>query len=201
MDYTDGSEEGACAAEAGIASLGRAAGIDFDFHVRTDWQPVDSQRLLLWAGRFGKQEVFMTALNRRHFEQRESASERPTLLAACADAGLDEDAAAAFLNTDELVDHVWRSYGDTIRRHGIHAIPLFIFSHPASGAVGGPFREKPPQRPPPAASVVDAAAGAGTPPSPPPEEPWVANGSMNAEHFFAIFEEMRGRALTTGTAK
>ena len=57
-----------------------AAGIKFDFSVNTDWQPVNSQRLLLWAGKFGKQEEFMTALNKRHFEQRKSASEDATLV-------------------------------------------------------------------------------------------------------------------------
>ena len=53
--------------------------------------------MLLWAGRFGKQEAFMSALNTRHFTRGssgESASHRPTLLAAAAEVGLDADAAA-----------------------------------------------------------------------------------------------------------
>ena len=51
----------------------------------------------------------MTCLNQRHFEQQTSASERPTLLAAAKEAGLDVDAATAFLNTDELVDDAFVS--------------------------------------------------------------------------------------------
>ena len=121
--------------------LGAAAGIEFELDVVAQYQPVESQRLLLWAGRFGLQEEFMGALNRRHFERGESASTRATLLRACADVGLDESAAAAFLETDELEQDVWRSYGDTIRQSGIRSIPLFAFSVPALGAVGGPFRE------------------------------------------------------------
>ena len=63
-------------------ALGRAAGIDFDLEVKAQYQPVESQRLLLWAGRYGKQEEYMSALNSLHFEKRESASLRATLLTA-----------------------------------------------------------------------------------------------------------------------
>jgi predicted DsbA family dithiol-disulfide isomerase len=97
--------------------------------------------MLLWAGRFGKQEAFMSNLNKRHFEQGssgESASERRTLLAAAADVGLDVSAAQAFLNTDELVSDVWRSYGETINKRGIHSIPLCAVqrSERAAAAIG-----------------------------------------------------------------
>lgn len=121
--------------------LGADAGIAFDLEVKAQYQPVDSQRLLLWAGRFGRQEQFMSALNRRHFERRESASLRATVLAAAAEAGLDVALAEVFLETDELEEEVWRSYGSTIREAGIRAIPLFSFSVPAIDAVGGPFRK------------------------------------------------------------
>ena len=75
----------------------------------TNWQPVDSQRMLLWASRFGLQEEFMTAINERHFQrgsQGESASDRATLLAAAQEVGLDVAAARAFLDTDELTHEV-----------------------------------------------------------------------------------------------
>lgn len=121
-------------------ALGEAAGIEFDLEVRAQYQPIESQRLLLWAGRHGKQEAYMAALNARHFERRQSASLRSTCLAAAADAGLDAEAAEAFLETDELEAEVWRSYGATIREAGIKSIPLFSFSVPAIDARGGPFR-------------------------------------------------------------
>jgi len=176
VDYTGGTEEGARRAEAGLSQLGRAADISFRFDVRTDWQPVDSQRLLLWAGRVGKQEHFMTAINRAHFERAHSASERGTLLEACRDVGLDAAAAAAFLDSDELRDAVWKSYGDTIRGHGIQAIPFFVFHHAESGATGGPFRPRG------------------------EHDPWFVNGSMDADHFLQIFTQIRERALEGGGA-
>jgi len=151
-------------AENQMYQLGVQAGIKFDYNVLAQWQPVESQRLLLWAGRYGLQEPFMSALNKRHFEQRESASDRKTLLAAADEVGLNVEAAAAFLDTKELEDVVWRSYGETIHDRRIHSIPLFAFCVPAIGAVGGPFR------------------------TPGKHEAFVARGSMDQEYFLALFE-------------
>ena len=149
--------------EEGMRLQGAEVGIAFDYGVKAQWQPIDSQRLLLWAGRFGKQEEFMSALNRRHFEQAQSASDRSTLCAAAEEVGLDAAAATAFLETDELADVVWQSYGRTIREKKIHSIPLFALSVPAIDASGGPFR----------------AAGK--------HEAFVVRGSMDTEHFVNLF--------------
>ena len=51
----------------------------------------------------------MSALNRLHFEDGASASLRETVLRAAETAGLDRDAAVAFLDSDELEDEVKRS--------------------------------------------------------------------------------------------
>lgn len=151
-------------AEAGMRAQARSAGIELDYHVLAQWQPVDSQRLLLWAGRSGLQEEFMSALNKRHFERRQSASERATLLAAAEEVGLDRAAADAFLDTDELADVVWDSYGKTIRQKKIHSIPLFALSVPSIDAVGGPFR--PPGK----------------------DEAYVVRGSMDKGYFLELLE-------------
>ena len=102
MDYTDGTEAGALRAEAGLSALGAAAGINFRYDQKTNWQPLESQRMLLWAAKFGKAEEYMDALNKRHFEFGTSASERSTVLDAAKQAGLDVDAANAFLDTKEV---------------------------------------------------------------------------------------------------
>jgi hypothetical protein len=52
-DYS-GSPAGRDEFEAHMARLGEAAGLKFDFDVFIDRQPIESQRLLLWAARFGK---------------------------------------------------------------------------------------------------------------------------------------------------
>ena len=139
-DYS-GSPAGRDQFEQHVTKLGEAAGVKFDFNAYIDRQPIESQRLLLWAGRFGKGEQFMTALSDRHFQrgsEGESASKRHTLLAAVEEAGLDVAKAEAFLDTDELHDEVWRSYGEMPRK-GINgtcspATRLLLARHPPPAA-------------------------------------------------------------------
>jgi len=159
-----------------MRELGRRVGIELDYHVQTQWQPVDSQRLMLWAHRYGKQEAYMSALGRRHFEERTSASHATTLLAACAEAGLDAEAASAVLASEEFREEVWHSYGSTIRDKGVHAIPLFIFNSPLTD--GGPFR-----------------SGGG--------KPCIVHGSASRDEFLSLFERMLRdvRAAGLGQAK
>jgi|UniRef100_A0A7S4GPI4 predicted DsbA family dithiol-disulfide isomerase len=164
--YSGGSEARALQAEQGLQMMGAQAGVKFDFSVPVNWQPVDSQRLLLWTGRHGKQEEFMSLMNRKHFEQARSAIDKEELLDCVAAVGLDTEAARAFLNTDELRDVVWQSYGATIRDKNIHSIPLFVFNVPSIGAVGGPFRAR--------------AA----------REPHILNGSMDPDTFLETFTQI-----------
>lgn len=176
INYAGGTEAAARQFEEGLSALGQEAGIAFDFDVFTQWQPVDSQRLLRWCGRWGKQEDFMEELNKGHFEQRRSASERASLLAAVDKVGLDCAAAEAFLDTDEGVDAVWKSYGDTIHRHRIIAIPYLVFNL-ASVTDGGPFRS--------------AGAGAGE---------VTINGSASPEEFFDVLTQFQAKSRRSGRA-
>ena len=76
-------------AMAGMKMAGRPLGIEFDYNVFINRQPIDSQRMLLYAARHGKQEAYVSALSRRHFTQGssgESASKKPTVLAAAVEA-------------------------------------------------------------------------------------------------------------------
>lgn len=146
-----------------MRELGRRAGIQLDYNVKTNWQPIDSQRLMLWARQFGKAEAYMSALSRRHFEECQSASHRATLFAAVEEAGLDVALARDFLQTDDLKAEVWRSYGDTIHEKRINAIPYFVFNSPLTS--GGPFRNG-------------------------PGEPIIVNGSASLLQFLIVFEQI-----------
>jgi predicted DsbA family dithiol-disulfide isomerase len=162
LGYCGGDERRRAIGEEGVRELGRHVGIELNFDVKTNWQPVNSQRVMLWAHRFGQQEAFMSALARKHFEHQTSASHDATLLACAEEAGLDVDSCRKFLASDELLADVWKSYGDTIAK-GIHAIPLFIFNSPATD--GGPFR-----------------SGRG--------QPEIEHGSGNPDRFLQIFERL-----------
>ena len=171
LDYTGGDAHKRDQAMAGMQYAGKQVGINFDYNVYINRQPVDSQRMLLYCARQGRQEAYVSALSRRHFTQGtsgESASKRHTVLAAAAEAGIPRAEAAAFYDSDELRDVVWRSYGDMPRR-GINAIPLFVFNVPEIGVEGGPLRPH----------------AKGTSSAPP-----VVNGSMTAELFVGIFEQL-----------
>mmetsp|Transcript_18618 Transcript_18618/g.57352 ORF Transcript_18618/g.57352 Transcript_18618/m.57352 type:complete len:231 (-) Transcript_18618:115-807(-) len=169
LGYCNGDVQRRDAAEAGMRMLGRRAGIEMDYGVQTNWQPVDSQRAMLWARRSGKAEVFMDFLGHRHFEQRASASHRRTLLDAATASGLDAAALDAFLSTDELVDDVWKSYGSTIDEKGIHAIPYLVFGLPG---MTSPFRDGP------LPNIT-------------------VNGSGDPEQFLDVFEQLLRSALPT----
>lgn len=86
---------------------GAAAGIKFQYDVAFDFHPVDSQRLVLWAAGFGKQEDLVEALSGNHFTQRASVNEQANLLRAVKAVGLEPLAAAKMLDSDELREEVW----------------------------------------------------------------------------------------------
>jgi len=153
-----------------MVTLGKTTNppINFDIDVEFHDQPVDSQRLLQWAARFGKQEEVVSKLAQFHFEERTSVTKRSTLLRAAEEVGLDTDALVKFLDSDELVADIWRSYGDTIRKHDIHAIPKFYFNGPFTS--GGPFR--------------DGSATAAS-----------VHGSANVGEFLEVFEKILSQGL------
>lgn len=163
LGYCNGSEAARKGAEDSMRELGQNCGIELDYNVQTNWQPINSQRVMLWAHRFGLQEAYMSVLAHKHFEQQKSASHDETVLECAEEAGLDGNACRAFLATDELREDVWKSYGSTIDEKGIHSIPLFIFNSPATD--GGPFRN-----------------GKG--------KPEMEHGSGNQQRFLQIFERL-----------
>lgn len=90
-----------------LDSQGAAAGIKFQYDVAFDFHPIDSQRLVLWASGFGKQEQLVEAMSANHFTQRASVNEQATLLQAVKEVGLEPRAAAEMLDSDVLREEVW----------------------------------------------------------------------------------------------
>lgn len=192
IDYTGGTVAGALAAEKGIAYLGSKAGISFRFDQLTHWQPLFSQRMLLYAARLGKAELFMDRLNYQHFELGKSASSLESVLEACGheSVSIDVDAAEEFLQTKELEEEVWKSYGDTIHKYKVHSIPLFVLKVPSINAMGGPF-------PSDDGDNLDKEEGVSTPCSTSEVKlpPWIMNGSFSPDEFLDIFEDIQKKCL------
>lgn len=153
-----------------LAQLGRSVGIEFDFDVSFQWHPVDSQRMLFHASRFGSQEAYMDALARRHFTQRKASGQETTVLDAAKEVGLDPCDAKSFLDGQEYQSRVWDSYKATIELHGIHSIPFFVFNGPKTK--GGPFRK--------------GGVNSGE---------LTVRGSGNVEEFLSVFERIRARQI------
>lgn len=163
-----GGEAQRAQAEQTMLECGRRAGVELDYGVQTNWQPVDSQRLMLWASQFGKAEDFIEELGLMHFSQRKSASHTATLVEAATKAGLPRSEVEAFLRTNEGKDEVWQSYHDTIHKHDIRAIPLFVFG---LEDMGGPFRP--------------THSG----------QALVINGSADPPTFFRVLQTLYGKAV------
>lgn len=165
--WADGTDAGAQLAEANLRKLGAEAGIKFVFDQQTVWHPTASQRLLLWAGEFGKSEIFMENVNRLHFEEGKSVALQETLMEAVHQSGLDVEDAVALLETDKFEEEVWKSFEETMNVYHIHSIPYFVFHVPDLNMVS-PFQDS------------NHAT----------QSPWIVNGSMNSNFFLELFEEM-----------
>ena len=111
---------------------GAAAGIKFKYDVAFDFHPVDSQRLVLWAARFGKQEDLVEIMSVNHFSQQASVNDQAALLKAVRDVGLDPEAAAEMLDSEELREEVW------VRTAGVspdpHTCNYVVFASPMAAS-------------------------------------------------------------------
>mmetsp|Transcript_22318 Transcript_22318/g.30565 ORF Transcript_22318/g.30565 Transcript_22318/m.30565 type:complete len:215 (-) Transcript_22318:127-771(-) len=155
-----------------LQRLGDAAGISFHVDRSPYYNPLDSQRALLWAARYGKQEELAEVLSRNHFEKAMSSSFRSNVLKAIEETNeLNLAEAKEFLSSNELVEIVLNSYKDNVHLHQIVSIPLVIFNLPQCGIEGGPFRSS---------SLLTTTRRA----------PWIKQGSNTPEAFLLSFESM-----------
>ena len=105
-------------------------GITFAFdQIASAPNTADAHRLLLWAER---QEVgtfaLADAIFRAHFAEGVDINDHDALARIAATAGLDVDAARAFLATDNLADAVAQSQ-QIAQRAGISGVPLYLFGN------------------------------------------------------------------------
>lgn len=111
-----------------VAGVGRTVGIDFAFD-KIEVQPntVNAHRMLTFADRAGRQDAMADELFKAYFLEGANLTDNATLARAAARAGLDEQAAAAYLETDE--DRAVVEQADVeARGAGIGGVPFFIFN-------------------------------------------------------------------------
>ena len=119
-----------------IRGAGAEEGIDFAFEAiaRTP-NTLESHRLVRWAAGLGKETELVEVLFQAYFLRGEDIGAKAVLLQAAETAGLDREAAAAFLETDDLLAEVSEEDRQA-RALGIDGVPCFIFNgrHALAGA-------------------------------------------------------------------
>ena len=94
-------------AYARIEAEGASEGIAFNFRgIRRMPNTRQAHRLGLWAKAHGRQDALIEALFHGHFIAGLDMGDEDTLVATALEAGLDADAARAFLRSDELLGDV-----------------------------------------------------------------------------------------------
>lgn len=111
-----------------LAERGQEVGIAAFNEQRVVSNTVRSHRLVQWVARvhgLDKSEALYTVLNRRHFIEGAKLNDAAMLAAAAGEAGVDEQAAFAFLGTHEGRDDILDTVAK-VHAAGIHSIPTFI---------------------------------------------------------------------------
>jgi predicted DsbA family dithiol-disulfide isomerase len=122
-----GSEARGRELDAQVAAAGRAAGLEFrhDLMRRTP-NTIDAHRLIHWAGAQGLDRQFAVkeAIFRAYFQEGRDVGQREVLAALAGKAGLDAEAAAAFLASGEGVEEI-RAEDAGFRQMGLSGVPTF----------------------------------------------------------------------------
>lgn len=130
-DLLDAKFGGAARAEtifARVAAAGAPDGIDFRFDRMVNAPNTrDAHRLIAYAAAQDKEWPMATALFAAHFTEGRDVGDRDELVAIAASAGVDPDAARAFLASDEGVAEVAESQTLAYRR-GVQGVPLYVFN-------------------------------------------------------------------------
>jgi len=115
-----------------VRQAGEQEGIEFAFdRIERTPNSLKSHRLLRFAaeqdGGYGDQDPLAERLFRLYFLEGGDISDTEVLVQAAADAGLDPDAARAYLDSGEAVEET-RAEDMQARRAGIQGVPTFIFN-------------------------------------------------------------------------
>ena len=111
-----------------VALVGKSLGLDMQFDsIKVQPNTVNAHRLIHHAGELGKQDAVAEALFRAYFIEGANLTDRAVLADYAAQAGLDRDQTAAYLNSDADAD-VIRGADREARQVGIEGVPFFIFN-------------------------------------------------------------------------
>ena len=126
---------------ARVEAAGAEVGIPFAFD-RMQIQPNTTQahRLIAWATASGRQGDLVEALFRGYFLEQSDLTSDAVLAGIAASAGLDGEAALAFLGTTEGAEEV-RAEEAAAQRMGVSGVPFFVIDQRFGLSGAQPERE------------------------------------------------------------
>ncbi len=108
---------------------GDAVDIPFEFEkIKRSPNTLDSHRLLRWSESAGCQDAMAEILFRRFFIDGEDLGDRAVLIAAAAEAGMDENLVARLLEEGADLDTVAKE-DQMAREMGVSGVPFFIIDN------------------------------------------------------------------------
>lgn len=135
-----------------LTRVGEAEGIEFRFdRIRRAPDTTDAHRLILRAGREGRQWAVADALMRAYFTEGRDVGDRATLAEVAGEAGMETAEILAYLEGGRDAEAVWRSQLESYTA-GVGGVPHYVFdgARHLSGA----------QPPEVFEGVIDAVTGA-----------------------------------------
>lgn len=122
------SEDEMRAAQSDMTRIATELGLNFEkMQQRFTCNTFDAHRLVKWADGQGKATEMKMALFEAYFGRADDVSKQDVLLRCVTEAGLDEAAGRAVLESDEFAQVV-RDDEATYQRAGVSAVPAFIIN-------------------------------------------------------------------------
>jgi len=111
-----------------VALVGKSVGLEMMFdNIKVQPNTVNAHRLIHHAGELGSQDAVAEALFRAYFIEGANLTDRAVLAEYAAQAGLDREATAAYLDSDADADLI-SSADQEARQVGIEGVPFFIIN-------------------------------------------------------------------------
>ncbi|MGK5679938.1 DsbA family oxidoreductase [Actinoplanes sp. URMC 104] len=110
---------------AHVTAIAAGDGLRLNYDRAITANTFDSHRLIAWAGSQGRQAEMLEALQRAHFTDGLDIGSRRVLVAVARSIGLDEGAAATYLESDAGAGAVDADLAEA-RELGISSVPFFV---------------------------------------------------------------------------
>lgn len=110
-----------------IQQMAQSVGLDFRFDTIISTNTFDAHRLAMFAKRHGLMQEMTERLLRAYYTDSKHIGDPNTLVELAVEVGLDREAAAAMLASDEMSDAV-RADEQEASKFGIQSIPFFLIN-------------------------------------------------------------------------